>query len=91
MDVNSYSCEIRLDDSVKLLKNGDKENTRERETGFGLQPRRVLKDNKLQAQKGYPTNKNPKEEPSLRHEVVTADINTYYQNQKVRSCVVSSI
>ncbi len=50
MDVNSYSCEIRLDDSVKLLKNGDKENTRERETGFGRQPRRVPKD-KLQAQK----------------------------------------
>ncbi len=35
-----------------------------------------------------PINLNGK--PSLRHEVATADIDSYYENQKVFSCVVCS-
>ncbi len=40
---------------------------------------------------GLPPTTDPKEEPTLRHEVVTADINIYYQNQQVLSCVVCSM
>ena len=48
MAVNNNSCEIRPDDSVKLIEEGDKQNEREIEASLDQQqPRRQINDRRL--------------------------------------------